>query len=154
MAITSAEVKGWLKNMDPAAAAKVIEQLEGQKSRSLNYSENPNSSSGGRARHTPGVMNDTEKAFAAYLGGLVYAGVVSSWEFESIKLRIGHKCWYTPDFFCDMVQGRCVAYEVKGFWEDDARVKIKAAAARYRWIKFVTVKKTKSGWEFEEIAGR
>jgi hypothetical protein len=42
-------------------------------------------------------------------------------------------------------------HEVKGFWQDDARVKIKVAASIYPF-KFIAVKKAKGGWEREEFS--
>ena len=44
-------------------------------------------------------MNKTEAAFAHQLGLLYAAGQIISSEFEPIKLNLGQKCWYTPDFF-------------------------------------------------------
>jgi hypothetical protein len=48
--------------------------------------------------------------------------------------------------------GRLQAHEVKGFWQEDARVKIKVAADMYP-IEFIAVKavskKNGGGWEKE-----
>lgn len=41
-------------------------------------------------------------------------------------------------------------HEVKGHWEDDARVKIKVAAELYPF-KFIAVRKQKGAWLFEEF---
>ena len=47
-------------------------------------------------------------------------------------------------------------HEVKGFWRDDARVKIKVAAEHFPF-KFVAVRKKKlsegGGWDVEEFCG-
>lgn len=108
----------------------------------------------GRTRHVAGVRNQTEIAFEGQLMARKFAGEILSFEFEGVKLRIGDRCWYTPDFVCWLAGGGMIAYEVKGHWEDDARVKIKAAASRYPQIRFIAVKKTRSGWEMEEIKSR
>lgn len=50
--------------------------------------------------------------------------------------------------------GEMEAHEVKGFWTDDARVKIKVAASLFPF-KFVAVKvqsqKNGGGWAIEEF---
>ena len=50
--------------------------------------------------------------------------------------------------------GLIEAHEVKGYWMDDARVKIKVAAAQHP-VKFIAVKartkKDGGGWEVEEF---
>ena len=44
-------------------------------------------------------------------------------------------------------------HEVKGFWQDDARVKIKVAADLYP-IRFLAVMKKKSEWQIENFSGK
>ena len=43
--------------------------------------------------------------------------------------------------------GRIQAREVKGFFRDDAKVKLQVAARAYPWIDFMLVRKTADGWE-------
>lgn len=94
----------------------------------------------GRApQHTPGKMNQTERAYAAELAALKVAGVVAWFEFEPVKLRLADRTHYTPDFMVMLADGSIECHEVKGFWEDDARVKIKVAARLYP-IRFVALK--------------
>ena len=109
----------------------------------------------GRARHVAGEMNATEKQFAEMLRLKQLAGDILQFEFEAIKFRIGDRCFYTPDFVVwQPFNAGMVAYEIKGHWEDDARVKIKAAAARYPQVSFIAVKKVRYGWNYEEIKSR
>lgn len=46
-------------------------------------------------------------------------------------------------------------HEVKGYWEDDARVKIKVAAEAFWMFRFIAIKarpkKEGGGWEIEEF---
>lgn len=74
--------------------------------------------------------------------------------FEGIKLRLADNTTYTPDFFLMRRSGLLEAHEVKGHWQDDARVKIKVAASMFP-IKFVAVqkipKKQGGGWKSEEF---
>jgi hypothetical protein len=104
-------------------------------------------------------MNTHERAFYALLSAKRKDGVFQSVHFESIRLVLAeHRCTYTPDFICIMADGSITAYEVKGFWRDDARVKIKVAARLFPWIKFVAVQQRKKKdwaaqgrWKYEEF---
>lgn len=95
--------------------------------------------------------NRTEEAFAQYLAGLEKRGEVLWWEYEPVKLRLAKSTFYSPDFLVLAADGQLVAYEIKGYWRDDARVKIKVAARSFPFLRFIAVKKGKAGWEFEEI---
>ncbi|HCM9501962.1 DUF1064 domain-containing protein [Enterobacter roggenkampii] len=77
-----------------------------------------------------GQMNKTEEAYAAHLKRIT--GTVIAWyKFEGIKLRLADNTFYTPDFAVMLITGEMELHEVKGFWTDDARVKIKVAADMY-----------------------
>ena len=76
-----------------------------------------------------GQMNETEKAYAAYLESERIAGRIKAYWFESIKLKIAaDTCWYNPDFLVLTAEDRLELHEVKGspkFFADDAKVKTK-----------------------------
>lgn len=95
-------------------------------------------------------MNQTESAYALYLEALKRSGRVLRYDFEPVKLRLADATYYTPDFRVLAQDGTLEFHEVKGFWRDDARVKIKVAAEMHPY-RFLAVKKTKNGWEHEEI---
>ena len=102
-----------------------------------------------RKRPTPGVMNSTEADWYHELCNHGYGDgeFVEHAEFESVRLVLGHRCTYTPDFFVVMSDGSVEFHEVKGFWRDDARVKIKVAARKFFWAKFIAVqKRPKKEW--------
>lgn len=101
-------------------------------------------------RLKPGTMNKTEEAYACELEHLRASGAIAWWTFEGLKYRLADNTFYTPDFAVMQADGSLEAHEVKGFWADDARVKIKVAAAMYP-IKFLAVKKVKGGWEREDF---
>lgn len=88
------------------------------------------------------------KAKAARLESLKLAGEIADYRFECVKLRLADKTFYTPDFMVLRPDGEFEMHEVKGRWEDDARVKIKVAAAQFPF-KFVAIKKGKNGWNRE-----
>ena len=97
-----------------------------------------------------GEMNKLEAAYAARLEGLKLAGEIADYRFECLKLRLADNTFYTPDFMVLRADGTFEMHEVKGFWEDDARVKIKVAAELYPF-KFIAARKQKGAWAFEEF---
>lgn len=99
-----------------------------------------------------GERNSTEKAYEEHLEARRVAGNVLWYKFEGVKLRLADNTFYTPDFAVMLTSGVMEMHEVKGFWQDDARVKIKVAAELYpfRFIAAVPRKKKDGGgWNFE-----
>lgn len=103
-----------------------------------------------RPKQVPGSMNKTEQAYGQHLKTLLMAGEIEHFAFEPVKLRLANKTFYTPDFLV-IRGGMMELHEVKGFWEDDARVKIKVAAEQHWMFRFVAVQKAKVGWTTEEF---
>lgn len=101
-----------------------------------------------------GAMNKTEAAYGADLELRKRAGEVAWYRFEGIKLRLADNTFYTPDYAVMLTGGELECHEVKGFWQDDARAKIKVAAEMYP-LRFVAVtakaKKDGGGWKVEEF---
>lgn len=99
-----------------------------------------------------GAMNKTEAAYGQHLELLKRAGEVLWYRFEGLKLRLADNTFYTPDYAVMAANGQLECHEVKGFWQDDARVKIKVAAEQYP-LRFIAVKakakKAGGGWEQE-----
>lgn len=102
-----------------------------------------------------GQMNKTEAAYGAHLESLKSAGSVLWYRFEGMKLRLADNTFYTPDFAVMASTGQLECHEVKGFWQDDARAKIKVAAEMYP-LRFVAVtarsKKDGGGWREEDFS--
>jgi len=101
-------------------------------------------------RLATGVMNKTEEAYGRVLETRKFAGEVLWYKFEGMKFRLADNTFYTPDFNVLLANGELQMHEVKGFWEDDARVKIKVAASMYPF-DFIAVKKCKGGFSVEEF---
>ena len=95
-----------------------------------------------------GEKNKTEESYEQYLELLKRSGSIVWYEFEAIKLRLAKKTFYTPDFLVMRADGILECHEVKGHWEDDARVKVKVAAEKFPFV-FRAVKKIKGGWQEE-----
>ena len=99
-----------------------------------------------RTSATPRTMNATEAAYASLLTARQRAGEVLSFSYESVSLRLGNDCRYTPDFFVVLANGEIEMHEVKGFMRDDAQTKLRTAAAQYpfRFILALRVSRGKS----------
>ncbi|MCP5002793.1 MAG: DUF1064 domain-containing protein [Planctomycetes bacterium] len=99
-----------------------------------------------------GKMNNTEKAYAERLKLLKCAGEILWYKFEGIKFRLADNTFYTPDFAVLTSDSIMEIHEVKGYWMDDARVKIKVAADQYPFRFLAVKKKSKKsggGWSIE-----
>jgi hypothetical protein len=101
-----------------------------------------------------GEMNKTEARYDQHLWTRLYAGEILWHKFEAIKLRLADKTFYTCDFAVMTADSTLEMHEVKGFWQDDARVKIKVAASLYPF-RFIAVKartqKDGGGYEVEQF---
>lgn len=97
-----------------------------------------------------GQQNATEREYGALLELRRVAGEVAWYKFEGLKLRLADNTFYTPDFAVMLQTGELECHEVKGFWQDDARAKIKIAADLYPFA-FIAVRKRakKDGGGFE-----
>lgn len=87
-----------------------------------------------------GEMNKTEAEYDALLDFRRMAGEIVWYKFEGLKLRLADSTFYTPDFAVMASDGVMECHEVKGFWTDDARVKIKVAASLYPF-RFIALRK-------------
>lgn len=101
-------------------------------------------------RMKAGKQNNTEKAYGAQLELRKIAGEVAWYAFEGVKLRLADNTFYSPDFAVMLSSGELEIHEVKGFWTDDARVKIKVAASLFPF-RFIAARKVQGAWQFEEF---
>jgi hypothetical protein len=105
-------------------------------------------------RRVRGEMNKTEASYAEHLEGQKMLGVVLWFAFEAVTFRLAKDCRYTPDFLVMLASGLLECHECKGFWADDAKVKIKVAAELFPFA-FVSIKKLAKkdggGWERQEF---
>lgn len=110
----------------------------------------------GLGRLKVGQMNKTEEEYARHLEARKIAGEVAWYKFEGIKLRLADNTFYTPDFAVMIASGEMEIHETKGYWQDDAKVKIKVAADMYPF-RFIALKKKAKrdggGWSIEDFTG-
>lgn len=93
-----------------------------------------------------GTRNKTEAAYERLLQARLGAGEIRWYAFEPWNLRLGDRCFYSPDFAVMLADGSIEVHEVKGFWQDDALAKFKAAAAQHPF-KFIAVRMTRGRFE-------
>jgi hypothetical protein len=101
-------------------------------------------------------MNGTERDFAVLLEAKKRNGSILSWRFEPVTLRLAPGSGYTPDFMIVACDGTIDFAEVKGFWREAARVRLKVAADLFREFSFIAyrklAKKDGGGWTTEPFA--
>jgi hypothetical protein len=111
-----------------------------------------------------GVRNKTEAAYESHLNLRKITGEVVWFEFEGITFRLADDTRYTPDFAVMLTGGILECHEVKGRekrqtksgeeysvarFEDDAKVKVKVAAAQFPLV-FKVVYKFDGNWVEKE----
>jgi hypothetical protein len=105
-----------------------------------------------KGRHRPGEMNRWEQDYAEHLGKLLAVGAVQWFAFEPIKLKLADKTTYSPDFLVLAQDSVLECHEVKSFWQEDSRVKIKVAAAMFPFrFKAAFRKNQRDAWKMEEF---
>jgi hypothetical protein len=77
------------------------------------------------------------------------AGEVLGYDYEGMRLNLGGGAWYKPDFLILPPSMELTLAEVKGFWREAARVRIKVAAAKYPYLRFVAVTREDGVWREE-----
>ena len=100
------------------------------------------------------IEDRTESEYAEHLELLKRIGEIVWYRFEGMKFRLADNTFYTPDFSVMRSDGLLEMHEVKGYWMEDAKVKIKVAAEMYP-VEFLAVKKKTrregQGWKIERF---
>lgn len=104
----------------------------------------------GRVRGHKVGMNRLERDYYEALRLGQQVGEIEWFAFDAIKLRLADNTFYIADFFVMRAGGRLEVHEVKGFWEEDARLKIKVAAEIYPF-QFFGVTRERGAWKLEEF---
>lgn len=99
----------------------------------------------------PRGMNKLERRYSQQLELRRLAGEIVWWGYEAIKLRLAERTYFTPDFVLQPPIGRLEIHETKGFWREDARLKMKAAAELFpfRFVGVQDAGRRGGGWIFE-----
>ena len=100
-------------------------------------------------------MNKTEAVYALELETRRLAREIKAWRFEGTKLRLANGAWYKPDFTVVGIGGEIEMHEIKGFWREAARLRIKVAAEQHPWFRFIALRRRRKrdggGWAIEEF---
>jgi hypothetical protein len=102
----------------------------------------------------PGSRKGRTKLEGEFLNLLIvskHEGTILDYREQPMGLRLAPNTFYHPDFLVIDRDQTVTVYEVKGHWEDDARVKIKVAAKEFPWFRFVAVTKSSMGFQYEKI---
>ena len=110
------------------------------------------------------VANATEARFAReVLDPYKRSGIIDGYTFEGIKILLAAAtpatdgqakipaAYYTPDFIVWKHGCQPCCVEIKGYWEEAARLRIKVAADRHDYLTFVAVKYIGRRWEYERF---
>lgn len=94
-----------------------------------------------------------EGRYAQHLELLRRGECILGWKHAGLKFKLArHRCWYEIDFQVLTTESTLELHEVKGYWRDDARVKIKCAAALNPWFRFRAVQWKNKSWVYEEFS--
>ena len=99
------------------------------------------------------VVSKLERDYGAHLEALKRSGEIVDYKHQPLKLRLADKTYYNPDYSVHRTDDVIELVEVKGFWEDMSRVKVKVCAERFPEFLFVAVTRPKKneGWKREEF---
>ena len=98
-----------------------------------------------------GYRSKWEEEYASILELRRTAGEIKAVAYEAIKLRLANGCYYVPDFLVITNTGEVELHEVKGFFRDKAKVKVKVAVDRFPWWTFFIVRKENRKFTVEKI---
>lgn len=149
--IPASALKG--KDISRLTAADVeLLTRQGKRAQKAGFQAKARKPAPGRAYHTEGILNETEYRYAMLLDDLLASGEIFVWEFEKVRLVLAPRTTYTPDFMVIRDDGTVEFHEVKGHWEDDARVKIKTCAEHFPYFTFIAAQPAREGgWKVERF---
>lgn len=99
----------------------------------------------------------TEAEWGRILQARMQRGEFAHVGHEEITLLLGHRCRYTPDYmtvhhYPSIRDPKITLWEVKGgFIREDAMVKLKVAASRYPFWRFMIAQKVDGEWTTTEV---
>jgi len=102
-------------------------------------------------RKVPGQMNKLERRYFDTLTMRKAQGEILDFWYEPVTFKLAFDTRYTPDFMIMFPTGLIAFHETKGFWEEDAKIKIKCAADKFPFI-FTGVKWVSGGWSYENFS--
>ncbi len=107
-----------------------------------------------KAKVSGGGMNKLERRWSQELDREHLAGLIHGWRYNAMRLELATGAWFKCDFWVTLADGNNTIRmdEVKGFWREAARVRIKVAARLYPEFQFRAVQwDGHAGWKVELI---
>lgn len=99
-----------------------------------------------------GTLNNTEKAFAAYLQERQAAGAILWWKAHPFNVTLAKNTHYRPDFLVLNADMSLVIYEVKGsYTSEKGQMKIKLCVEALPVFKVIKASRKNGNWQFEEF---
>ena len=98
-----------------------------------------------------GYASSWEQEYATYLDMLRVRREIISWSYESIKLLLGTRATYTPDFLLETTEQLIEIHEIKGRMYAAGMAKLRIAARQFPQFRFLLVRKVNGMWDYEEI---
>lgn len=91
-----------------------------------------------------------EEQYSVVLEARKRAGMIRDYRLKPFRLRLADGSFYTPDFMVVTNDDMIELHEVKGFWREAAKVRIKVAAELFGIFRFLAVTKCAGDWETTE----
>ena len=98
-------------------------------------------------------MNKTEARYAAeFLAPQKHGLLIKDWGFERLRIYLGNRTWYWPDFDVVELNDSLTLVEVKGAYvREDAWIKLKIAASMYPHFNVVMAQYIKGQWIVRKV---
>ena len=102
----------------------------------------------------PKFKSKLEAEYAQMLEAQARSGLIKSWMYEGITVRLADGVRFTVDFNVIALDGSLSMVEVKGpYMRDDARIKLRVAARMFPMWSWFLVRKKRGAFVVEEIRG-
>jgi hypothetical protein len=141
-----------LSGLSPAHQAEALAQLNRGKPTPAGgvIPQSPVSTGRKRIRQNAAGLNATEQRFFDWLrANYPFADIGS----QRVRFKLANGAWYKPDNDAwELIAGRLVCYEVKGYMRPKDALTIKVAAKEFPRVLFVLVTENPGGgWDMQEI---
>ncbi len=100
----------------------------------------------------PKFRSKLEAEYAQMLEAQARSGLIKSWMYEGITVRLADGVRFTVDFNVLALDGSLSMVEVKGpYMRDDARIKLRVAARTFSMFGWFLSVKRKGAWEVTQL---
>ncbi len=100
----------------------------------------------GTARNGRAFKSKWEAQYHQHLELLEKTKAIAWFGYECIRLRLADGAYFTADFPVLTTHGQLVMCEVKGFWREAAKLRVKVAAKEFPWLRIEVITKRDGQW--------